>query len=112
MGNSSLRDWSMKLGRNLNLKTCMTRFTFIIQDIGEDKFFKIRRTFKCIFGEWIEILEDVIEETNLETKEEVQAFKTAWEIGWQPILTQARRAAHNVFKYQIFNFCLDLIKGK
>ena len=61
------------------------------RQIGEDKFIKISGTW---IDDWIEVFDDDIEETNLETKEKVQAFKTAWESGWQPTLTQA---AHNVY---------------
>ena len=61
------------------------------RQIGEDKFIKISGTWS---GDWIEVFDDDIEETNLETNEKVQAFKTAWESGWQPTLNQA---AHDVF---------------
>ena len=55
------------------------------RQIGEDKFFKISRTFDTNG----ELIGDATEETNLETEEEVQAFKSVWESGWQPTLTQA-----------------------
>ena len=61
------------------------------RQIGEDKFIKISGTW---IDDWIEVFDDDIEETNLETKEKVQAFKTAWESGWQPTFPQA---AHDVF---------------
>ena len=61
------------------------------RQIGEDKFIKISGTWS---GDWIEVFDDDIEENNLETNEKVQAFKTAWESGWQPTLNQA---AHDVF---------------
>ena len=54
----------------------------ISEQIGEDKFFKISQTFNTN-GELI----DTTEETNLETEEEVDEFKSAWESGWQPTLT-------------------------
>ena len=61
------------------------------RQIGEDKFIKISGTW---IDDWIEVFDDDIEETNLETKEKVQAFKTAWESGWQPTLPQV---THDVF---------------
>ena len=61
------------------------------RQIGEDKFIKISGTW---IDDWIEVFDDDIEETNLETNEKVQAFKTAWESGWQPTFPQA---AHDVF---------------
>ena len=61
------------------------------RQIGEDKFIKISGTW---IDDSIEVFDDDIEETNLETKEKVKAFKTAWESGWQPTFPQA---AHDVF---------------
>ena len=63
------------------------------RQIGEDKFIKISGTW---IDDWIEVFDDDIEETNLETKEKVQAFKTAWESGWQPTLPQV---THEVFNH-------------
>ena len=61
------------------------------RQIGNQKF-EICRTVDTD-GELIEEKE----ETNLETEEEVKAFKTAWESGWQPTLIQAALPSDGLF---------------
>ena len=62
------------------------------RQIGNQKF-EICRTVDTD-GELIEEKE----ETNLETKEEVKAFSTAWESGWQPTLIQAALPSDGLFE--------------
>ena len=62
------------------------------RQIGNQKF-EICRTVDTD-GELIEEKE----ETNLETKEEVKAFSTAWESGWQLTLIQAALPSDGLFE--------------
>ena len=61
------------------------------RQIGKEKF-EICQTVDTD-GELIEEKE----ETNLETEEEVKAFKTAWESGWQPTLIQVALPSDGLF---------------
>ena len=65
------------------------------RQIGNEKFQISRTVWFDTDGDDFEIEEK--EETNLETEEEVKAFETAWESGWQPFLIQAALPSDGLF---------------